>query len=82
VYLSSPLIILKVIIVKITSLLQCFLWNSSDHLASGGAKVTWDKICLPNEEEGLGVKNLEMWNQATMVKHEWNTHTHTHTHTH
>ena len=67
---------------KITSLLQCFLWNSSDHLASGGAKVTWDKICLPNEEEGLGVKNLEMWNQATMVKHEWNTHTHTHTHTH
>ena len=55
---------------KIITLLKSFLWNGS-HLALGGAKVAWDKICLLKEEMGFYVKNLETWNQATMVKHLW-----------
>jgi hypothetical protein len=56
--------------VKIITLLKSFLWNGS-HLASGGAKVAWNKICLLMEERGFNIKNLETWNQATMVKHLW-----------
>jgi hypothetical protein len=65
-YWSSLFILSKVVIVKIIIL----LWNGS-HLASGGAKVTWDKIWLLKEERGFNVKNLETWNQSTMVKHLW-----------
>jgi hypothetical protein len=68
VYWSSLFIILKAIIVKITSLLLCFLWNGSD-LASSGAKVAWDKIYLPKEKGGLGMKNQEVWDICTRPAH-------------
>jgi hypothetical protein len=55
------LILPKVVIMKITFLLRFFLWKGSD-LASGNAKVAWNTIYLPKKEEGLGVKNLEVWN--------------------
>lgn len=35
----------------------------------GGAKISWDSICLPYEEGGLGFKNLKEWNQAQTVIH-------------
>jgi hypothetical protein len=65
---SSLFIILKAIIVKITSLLWCFLWNGSD-LASSGAKVAWDKICLPKKEGGLCMKNQRVWDICTRPAH-------------
>jgi hypothetical protein len=43
------------------------MWKGSD-LSYGNAKVAWDTICLPRKEGALGVKNLELWNQTTMVK--------------
>jgi hypothetical protein len=30
--------------------------------------VAWNLVCLP-KKSGLGVKNLEMWNKAAMMKH-------------
>jgi hypothetical protein len=50
---------------KITS-----LWKGSD-LSYGNAKVAWDTICFPKKEGGLGVKNIEVWNRESMVKHLW-----------
>ena len=44
---------------KIISLLRSFLWNDSN-LALSGAKISWDKICLPKEEGGLGDINLKV----------------------
>jgi hypothetical protein len=29
-------------------------------------------LCLPKEEGGLGIKKLEEWNRATMMRHIWN----------
>jgi hypothetical protein len=46
------------------------LWNGGQ-LASNGAEVARKKICLPKKEGGLGVKNLEVWNQVAIVKHLW-----------
>jgi hypothetical protein len=61
VYWSSIFILSKAIIVKTNSLLRSFLWKGGQ-LTAGGAKVAWEKICLPKEKGGLGVKNLEVWN--------------------
>lgn len=44
---------------KIISLLRSFLWNDSN-LALSDAKISWDKICLPREEEGLCDINLKV----------------------
>jgi len=46
-----------------------FLWNGNDTKAK--AKVSWEKICVPKSEGGLGLKRLESWNQAAMLRHNW-----------
>lgn len=54
---------------KIIRLLEhkfnCFLWCGSD-------VVSWDKICIPKKEGGLGIKNIEVWKQASILNHIWN----------
>lgn len=36
------------------------------------AKVTWEIVCLPKNEGGLGIRSLEKWNIALMTTHIWN----------
>ncbi|PNY01532.1 ribonuclease H [Trifolium pratense] len=33
--------------------------------------VKWDQICLPKEQGGLGVKNLDLFNRALLCKWKW-----------
>ncbi|GKC86773.1 hypothetical protein Tco_1147422, partial [Tanacetum coccineum] len=40
--------------------------------AKGRAKVAWKHICKPKEQGGLGIKDLEIWNDALLLKHVWN----------
>jgi hypothetical protein len=35
------------------------------------AKVSWDKICVLKREGGLGIKNIEVWNIASMLNQIW-----------
>nr|GEY75247.1 hypothetical protein [Tanacetum cinerariifolium] len=35
-------------------------------------KVSWKDVCQPKENRGLGLKPLEEWNKALIVKHLWN----------
>lgn len=54
--------------VNIPSLLTRFLWKVNiNH--KGGAKVSWEVICLPREEGGLGLKNMLDWNKAQLINH-------------
>jgi hypothetical protein len=50
--------------------LNRFLWNGKDENAK--AKVAWEQVCVPKKEGGLGLKRLDVWNQAVMLKHIWN----------
>jgi hypothetical protein len=70
VYRSSLFNLSKDVVLKITSLLRSLLGKGCE-LASGGAKMAWENICLPKEEGGLGVKNIQVLNRATMMKHIW-----------
>nr|GEW31844.1 hypothetical protein [Tanacetum cinerariifolium] len=37
----------------------------------GMAKVSWEDVCLPKDEGGLGIRRLRSFNQALMVSHLW-----------
>ena len=47
-----------------------FLWNGKSEGAAM-AKVSWSNICFPKKEGNLGLKNLEVWNQSSMLRHIW-----------
>ncbi|GJZ37313.1 hypothetical protein Tco_0583504 [Tanacetum coccineum] len=40
-------------------------------LCKGKAKVSWEDVCLPKQECGLGIRRLEHFNKALMVSHIW-----------
>ncbi|GKE73265.1 hypothetical protein Tco_1535306 [Tanacetum coccineum] len=50
---------------------KSFLWCQGE-LTKGKAKVSWDTICKPKDQGGLGLKNLYIWNEVLLVKHLWN----------
>ncbi|GKB18830.1 RNA-directed DNA polymerase, eukaryota, reverse transcriptase zinc-binding domain protein [Tanacetum coccineum] len=59
------------VINEINKLLKGFLWNQGD-TAKGKAKVAWTAIYRPKNQGGLGLKNLQTWNQALLAKNIWN----------
>jgi len=70
VYWISIFILPKKIIRAIEQKLNRFLWNGKDE-GIARAKVSWNMLCLPKEEGGLGIKKLEEWNRAAMMRHIW-----------
>ena len=47
-----------------------FIWKGKVE-SSRGARVSWDTICYPKSEGGLGLKNLKSWNQACVLQSIW-----------
>jgi hypothetical protein len=71
VFWSSIFILPKKIYHLLTQKFSRFLWGGSDsHPAH--AKVAWVELCVPKREGGLGLKMLEDWNKASMLRHIWN----------
>lgn len=54
VYWSSLFILPKKVITAIESLFRSFFWSGCD-LRKHGAKVSWEKVCSPKSEGGLGL---------------------------
>ena len=66
-YFLSLFAIPKVVATKLKSIQRNFFWGSS----KGCFKyplVAWEKVCLPIELGGLGVKNVVSFNQALLGK--------------
>ena len=55
---------------KINQLCSDFLWKGKEQLANG-AWVSWDAICFPKSEGGLGLKELVSWNQVSVLQNIW-----------
>lgn len=66
-YWSSLFIIPKKVIKEVESILRAFLWSGPD-LKRTGAKVSWEHLCCPKEEGGLGFKSLQVWNKAAICQ--------------
>jgi hypothetical protein len=71
VFWSGIFIFPKKIIRDIDQKFNWFLWNGKDSDCAK-AKVAWSDVCFPKKEGGLGLKNLEVWNKSSILRHIWN----------
>lgn len=55
---------------EVETILRAFFWSGPD-LKKSGAKVSWDHMCSPRQEGGLGFKSMHTWNKAAISKHIW-----------
>lgn len=69
-YWFHHFILPKKIIKQVQQICSSFFWRG-DTTRARGAKVSWDDICYPKREGGLGLKNLEKWNQVCILKNLW-----------
>nr|GEV89462.1 hypothetical protein [Tanacetum cinerariifolium] len=67
-YWASVFLLPKQVIYEINKVLKGFMWCQYE-LTKGKAKVSWDAVCKPKDQGGLGLKNLGVWNEVLMVKH-------------
>ncbi|XP_039066509.1 uncharacterized protein LOC120212171 [Hibiscus syriacus] len=55
------------VINRLEQLFSRFLWKGND-TAAKGARISWDRLCCPKSEGGLGLKNIHSWNKACMLQ--------------
>jgi len=70
-YWSSMFILPKSVLKDMEILMSRFLWNG-DVTKVHGIKISWDKVCTPKKEGGLGIKRLTDLNNVLNMKHIWN----------
>ncbi|XP_074266860.1 uncharacterized protein LOC141590150 [Silene latifolia] len=66
-YWASIFLLPKSIIKRIEGICRNYLWdgNAENHRVP---LIAWDKVTLPKEEGGLGIKKAQVWNYATVAK--------------
>jgi mannosylglycoprotein endo-beta-mannosidase len=64
----------KKILEDLDKLRRCFLWAGDKQLTGGKCKVNWTRSCLPKENGGLGIPNLDKFARALRLRwlwHQW-----------
>lgn len=69
-YWCSIFILPKKTILTIERMCRNFLWTGKWN-CKGMPMVAWKDVCLPKREGGLGIKQLEVWNNAAISKYIW-----------
>lgn len=57
------------VIDRVTQICRAFLWGSKK------TPVAWSDCCIPVDEGGLGLRDIQSWNLALLAKNIWNIHT-------
>lgn len=69
-YWLSLFILPKKITKTVEKICSSYLWNSgSDPVRY--AKVSWKSLCNPKTEGRLGLKDLNVWNKASIARQIW-----------
>ncbi|GJY48856.1 RNA-directed DNA polymerase, eukaryota, reverse transcriptase zinc-binding domain protein [Tanacetum coccineum] len=71
IYWAYVFLLPKNVIYEINKILKGFLWCQGE-LTKGKAKISWKSVCKPKEQGGLGIKNLQLWNETLLIKQLWN----------
>src|SRR4051812_42783330 len=61
----------KTVLKQIETICRIFVWTGKSE-ASRKSLVAWHKVCSPCKQGGLGLLNLTIWNQVTLLKCLWN----------
>lgn len=70
IYYMSTVLIPQKVIKALNDLMRRFMWGAMDkdrYLAY----VAWDRICMPFEKGGLGIRSLKEVNEALVLKSLW-----------
>ncbi|GJX63561.1 hypothetical protein Tco_0296461 [Tanacetum coccineum] len=59
------------IMLDIDKALKGFLWCKGE-LRRGKAKLSWKTVCSPKSQGGRGLRSLDTWNEALLIKNLWN----------
>ena len=58
-------------ITHLNKICRNYLWGGGKAEYQKAPYVSWDTVCTPKNEGGLGIKNLNMWNKASIAKLIW-----------
>ena len=59
----------KTVIKQIDKFRKYCLWRGADVNTRKVEKAAWPMVCIPKDEGGLGVLNLQTQNEALLLKH-------------
>lgn len=57
----------KIAIKQVDKYRKHYLWRGGAINAKNPPKAVWEMVCIPKEEGGLGVLNLQTQNEALLV---------------
>ena len=60
----------KSVLKKISQICAHFFWKGNS-TNSKGVRMSWQTICYPKAEGGLGLKDVISWNQVCILHHLW-----------
>jgi len=74
VYYMSTVLFSKTFVGKITAIIRKFWWTGAqeDNPTSPIAYRSWDDICQPKENGGLGIRDLYNVNKSLLTQAAWN----------
>ncbi|XP_021996985.1 uncharacterized protein LOC110894117 [Helianthus annuus] len=71
VYWSSVFILPSRVILNLEAMMRNFLWSQDSAFQKGRAKASWNSVCVPKYEGGLGIRRIGDVNKALMSSHIW-----------
>ncbi|XP_022015023.1 uncharacterized protein LOC110914540 [Helianthus annuus] len=71
VYWSSVFILPSRVVLQLEALMRNFLWSQDSAFQKGRSKVSWNSVCVPKYEGGLGIRRIGDVNMALMTSHIW-----------
>ncbi|XP_074266100.1 uncharacterized protein LOC141588565 [Silene latifolia] len=69
-YWASIFILPKGVLRRIDALCRNYLWDGSTEYVRSPL-VSWEKVCVPKDEGGLGIRHNIAWNLASICKLSW-----------
>ncbi|XP_010682464.1 uncharacterized protein LOC104897301 [Beta vulgaris subsp. vulgaris] len=55
---------------EINNICRAFLW-SGDYFSHRPGNVSWEHVCTPKGEGGLGLRRITLWNVAALGRYVW-----------